>query len=193
MIALDVDGVLLDFVGHWETVAEYVLGFRPTKQTDSFAMSKRYGLPEAAASLVWERYRDGSVWGNIPPLPGAVETVQALINIGRKVVAITSVPTHAVGHRERAMAQWFPGVTMYQAESMAPGHKNGEKTKEEWLCILRPLAFIDDRWAHIQEGRNAGVPLLARVYGGHDGGGVPVENVNEYLTLRGALMGLGML
>lgn len=141
-IALDTDGVTLDFVPTWHRVAEQVLG-RNLKEMNpaSYSMHKKLNITKAEGDLVWaEFYRNGSL-AQLAPVPGAVEAVIEL-KLHYNLVAVTAIDPVYTKLCEQNLADH--GMAM---PVVAVGMSG---CKRETLHRIRPILYVDDMVHHLK-------------------------------------------
>lgn len=139
LLVFDVDGVLLDFYRGAASVASEHFKRPMVKVSGKPATKHRYGLTEdeyqELRTVMLTHHRG---WGNLPPLPGAVEAVRALKHSGHEVMFLTSC-----GQRmQEARAQNL--VTLGLADCPLICVEDGPDNKGSILRKLRPVAFVDD-------------------------------------------------
>ncbi|WP_414039467.1 hypothetical protein ACJU26_09760 [Acidithiobacillus sp. M4-SHS-6] len=193
IIAIDSDQVLVDFVSGWAHFASTVLGREIHSLNTAFPLHIRFGLTGSESNRVWTAFNCPEAWGNLPFYTGAAEAVRELLDNGYAVHVVTSVPTLALDARRQAFNRTFPGIVVHQAESLHTNHPNDAPSKETILKTLKPAFYADDRWPHIREAINAGVPHIYRISGAHDGDGKPVSGITVYESLEIALKVSGFL
>lgn len=137
---LDVDGVVLDFYGGAAVVLEDMLG-RPVVQVDPRpATQHRYGLSAEQYQAMRVRMRTHPKgWANLPPLPGAVESVRRWIDRGRRVMFLSSCGASLFEPRRHNLDRLgLADCELVCVEDHAPNAKG------EVLERLRPVVFVDD-------------------------------------------------
>lgn len=144
IIALDADGVLLDYGLAYAGAWERAFGRYPRERDpDAYWPMDRWEVErvEGKRLQILRRSFDEDFWASIPPVPGAVEACRALVDAGHELVCVTALPEEFRGARERNLRlHGFPidlvHATGHEAESVSP--------KAETLNALKPLAFVDD-------------------------------------------------
>lgn len=144
LIALDCDGVLLDYGSAygraWTQAFGQVLSL---KNSDAYWPMDRWGVPRLSGSEL-ERFRaafDQSFWSSIPAISGAVDACQKLIDAGFVLICVTALDKRNLDPRKRNLSNLgFP-----LSDVIATPHKaDGRSPKADVLNELRPAAFVDD-------------------------------------------------
>lgn len=144
LIALDVDGVLLDFHAGYARAWERAFGLRPVERDplaywpiDRWQVERLEGEPLSH----FARHFDEEFWGHLPALPGAVEACRRLVAAGHELVCVSALDGRFEALRLRNLqALGFPVDTV-----VATGHAAGARSpKADALARLQPAAFVDD-------------------------------------------------
>lgn len=166
IIALDADGVLLDYGLAYASAWQKAFGHYPRERDpDAYWPIDRWEVER----LVDERLAtlrscfDDDFWRSIPPMPGAVQACQRLAEAGFELVCVTALPQQFRAARERNLRNHgFPIDLVHATDNTAP---DGTSPKAETLHRLQPLAFVDDY-----------LPYLVGID----------DNIHRALILRGA-------
>lgn len=143
-LAIDCDGVLLDYALAYACAWERAFGYRPKlKNAHAYYPMDRWGVPQLAGEDL-ERFRatfDQNFWSTIPPMAGALEACQQLVEAGFALVCVTALDQHNLAARKKNLsALGFPIeeviATPHQSTSRSP--------KAHALEQLKPIAFVDD-------------------------------------------------
>ncbi len=143
LLLTDIDGVWLEWFGAFERymIGEgySVTGKVHTRHDDmgsyfSIDNSEIYGLVEAFNSGNWQ-------FGTLPPVEGAIEGVQKLVDEGYRFVGITSCSTHpqTVALRKANLYNIF-GDVFEEVHCVDVG-----KSKETYLASYSPSFWIEDK------------------------------------------------
>jgi len=190
-IAIDADQVFLDFFGTWKDFAEKVLGRNLKTLNDSYDLYYHYGLSLQEIFKVAVLFEDAGLWGEIRPIPEAIEVLEGLLDRGHEIHVITGIPSSFIAQREAQLKEIFPkhfnkrfflhlSKNPYIWFSQAP-------SKELILKRLKPVFYCDDLWFHCEEAQKAGVPIIKRIRSVHDGGGKPVVGIEVCSDLPEAI------
>src|SRR6478735_10170324 len=112
-IALDADGVLLDYAFAYAGAWERAFGARPAERDPTaYWPIDRWDvvhLEDEAELASFSRAFDEHFWSTIPPLPGAVEACNALAQAGYQLVCVSALPEKFGAARQRNLrAHGFP-------------------------------------------------------------------------------------
>lgn len=144
VIALDADGVLLDYSEAYGRAWQRAFGEVPILQNaQAYWPIDRWGVPRLSGDRL-DRFRtafDEEFWSSIPPIPGAVEACQLLESNGYRLVCVTALARQYVGARAKNLNNLgFP-----IAEVIATGNDASVRSpKSLALGALKPVAFVDD-------------------------------------------------
>lgn len=180
LIALDADGVLLDYHRAYADVWERVFGSRPRERdpqaywpVDRWEVERLEG--EALARL--QAGMDERFWSTLPAVDAALEACRALHGAGHRLVCVSALPARFADARLRNLrALGFP-IERVVATDRAEGAPN---PKAAALAELRPAVFVDDYLPFLQ-----GLPpsthaaLVLRQPNGSPNGGPGLEAVHS--------------
>jgi hypothetical protein len=123
-IALDCDGVLLDYSTAYASAWDRAFGTRPVIQNDR------------AYSVFDEEF-----WSTVPAVPGAVEACGLLESQGIRLVCVTALDNQFASARLKNLNDLgFPIVQV-----ITTGHDASIRSpKASALAALKPMAFVDD-------------------------------------------------
>ncbi len=186
-IAIDVDGVLLDFDGAWKLHAGLALHRRLTRVSSAYDLGERYGLTPAEVTLGWQKFHELHGWGGCTDLPGAVEAVKTQISKGAELHVITAMNPKAMDWRIRRLRELGISGRLHVPPRKVYRSAYGNWDKGPLLRRIRPAFYADDQWPHCRVARDAGVTFVARIHAEHDGHGEPVTGITEYRSLAEAL------
>ena len=144
LIALDGDGVLLDYSHAYANAWQRAFGQIPVLQSgQAYWPMDRWGIPRLSGERL-ERFRsvfDEEFWSTIPPVAGALEACQLLVSNGYTLVCVTALKNQYVGARSRNLANLGFPIT----DVVATGNDAAERSpKASALAALKPDAFVDD-------------------------------------------------
>jgi len=91
ILALDVDGVILNFHDYWIQLAQERLGRVLPCQNRSYHFGKRLGLTREEYNQCWDYFREKDGWSTVPEYPGVGETLDLLARRFR-LIAVTGIP-----------------------------------------------------------------------------------------------------
>ncbi len=146
VVALDVDGVLSDFEGHWMRCAGRILGRDIQKQSDQYDLMCRFGLTKKEFDAVWDSFH-ATEWGNVPLHAHAQNLVFELEDIGCEVWSVTSIDAKHHEVRAESLAGLIPyeRIICVGTSQQLGGHGVVGAQKASVLQSLGAVAFLDDQ------------------------------------------------
>lgn len=148
-IALDADGVLLDYNLAWGTLWQQAYG-RPLEcvEPNAYHATTYWGVEMPDQSHDFWALFDHCGWRNMPAKPGAVEACQRMASAGHRLVCVTSMPVH---HQHTRLANLKDlGFPIEQVIATGAGRK-GENPKREAIERLAPDWFVDDELRKLKD------------------------------------------
>lgn len=144
LIALDCDGVLLDYGKAYSCAWGRAFGKAPTlSNASAYWPQDRWGVPLLSGAEL-ERFRavfDELFWSTIPPVTGALEACHQLVRAGFTLVCVTALDERNLNARRKNFRDFgFPLVDVIATPHSAPGRS----PKADALNALKPVAFVDD-------------------------------------------------
>lgn len=144
IIALDADGVLLDYglayAGAWQAA----FGTYPRERDPhAYWPMDRWEVDRVEGPQLdqFRRAFDEEFWAGIPPVPGAVEACHALAQAGHELVCVTALPERFRAARERNLRlHGFPIDLVHATDNQV----SLTSPKAATLNALKPRAFVDD-------------------------------------------------
>lgn len=144
IIALDADGVLLDYglayAGAWHKAFGAYPGERDPLAywpIDRWVVER----VEGEKLDLLRRAFDGDFWSSIPPVPGAIEACHNLSDAGYELVCVTALPEEFRAARERNLRlHGFPIDLVHATDNVA----TAASPKADTLNALKPAVFVDD-------------------------------------------------
>lgn len=165
-IALDGDGVLLDFDRHFQRHMEYKLGRKLPVLSKNFQVSERYGVVGFWNDLA----QDEVFWSGMPLLPDAKNLIYALEDMGFEVWVVT-----AIGEEQRRSRAISLSGLVPNGRIVCAGWTATPQDKANILQDLGAIGFLDDQWEHVLHADMLPKMQCARYYccGEYDMGEVP--------------------
>ncbi len=144
LIALDADGVLLDFHLGYAGVWERAFGVAPRERDPLAYWPMDRWQVERLDEEQRSRFRahfDEQFWSSVPAIPGAIDACHRLRDAGFDLVCVSALDFEYEAARLRNLrALGFPIERV-----IATGNAASERSpKAEAIEMLRPLAFVDD-------------------------------------------------
>lgn len=145
LIALDCDGVLLDYSLAYASLWERAFGIKPKElNPDAYSHFDRWDVQRLSGENL-QRLRDcmdWHFWSTMPPIKGAVEACHDLASMGYDLVCVTAIDHKNAKHRwENLVSLGFPIKEIYATGSDTV---NGNSPKTEIINRLKPSYFVDD-------------------------------------------------
>ena len=144
VIALDADGVLLDYNVAYARAWQRAFGVHPQERdpqaywaVDRWAVE----LLEGERLTHFSSCFDEAFWLSVPPMDGAIEACFALHDAGHTLVCVSALDERFGDARLRNLrAAGFPIETV-----VATGRQSAHQSpKVQAITALRPAAFVDD-------------------------------------------------
>jgi len=149
-IALDADGVLLDYNLAYADAWRRAFGARPQERDpEAYWAFDRWDVErlEGAALARFRSCFDEQFWSTVPALPGAVEACHQLQQAGYRLVCVSALDLRF----ERARALNLQRLGFPIERVIATGSDAVHRSpKAEALAALQPLAFVDDYLPYMQ-------------------------------------------
>jgi beta-phosphoglucomutase-like phosphatase (HAD superfamily) len=144
LIALDADGVLLDFHRAYAGAWERAFGTAPAElDPQAYWPIDRWQVTrlDAEGRIRFRRHFDERFWTTVPPVAGAVDACHRLHDAGFELVCVSALDLEFEAARLRNLRdEGFPIERV-----VATGNAEGERSpKAEAIERLRPLVFVDD-------------------------------------------------
>lgn len=143
-IALDVDGVLLDYSRAYADAWAKAFGERPAVRDpeaywpiDRWAVDRLQGERLGAFRAAF----DEQFWSTIPAIAGAIDACQRLVDVGYRLVCVSAVEAaFAAARRRNLESLGFPIAEVIATSSDA----SQASPKAAALAKLQAVAFVDD-------------------------------------------------
>ena len=144
LIALDADGVLLDYNLAYARAWEKAFGAYPReKDPNAYWAMDRWDVHRVEGEELM-RFRssfDENFWTHLPALPGAIEACHALKAAGHDLVCVTALPPRfGAARAENLKRLGFPVDDVIAVDN----HDGPVSPKAPMLHHLNPVAFVDD-------------------------------------------------
>lgn len=143
-IALDGDGVLLDYNAAYPLAWERAFGENPSlRDPDAYSPLDRWNVRKVEGTEL-DKLRaafDETFWSSIPAIPGALEACEMLSRAGFHLVCVTALADrHGAARLQNLRSLGFP----IERVITTPGESHARSPKAQALSELMPLAFVDD-------------------------------------------------
>jgi hypothetical protein len=145
IIAIDVDGVLVNYRNAYAKRWEQAFGEHPkVKNKDAYRLWDYWDIPfltRADLLAKLENYSTSDFWRNMPPIQGALEGCQILVDAGYELVAVTACAPRFAPERTANLEDLGYPIS----KVMCVGSTNsGFSPKAEIINEMKPAYFIDD-------------------------------------------------
>lgn len=152
VVALDLDGVLLNFEKSWRQCAEWVLRRTLPDPYEDYDLADRYGLSRREVEKVWGAFHRDNWWERIPMYEESWDVIEELEAMGCSLWAVTNVDARHLDARSVSLQGAIPYGRIITL--------GAEATPEDRVGVLRDLravAFVDDQSKNV----NAAQPHVA--------------------------------
>jgi phosphoglycolate phosphatase-like HAD superfamily hydrolase len=144
LIALDCDGVLLDFQLGYATAWERAFGYLPAERDPlAYWPIDRWEVERLTPERrpIFRASFDERFWTTMPPIAGALEACCRLHDAGHDLVCVSALDNEFEAARLRNLRNLgFPVERV-----IATGNAEGERSpKADAIETLNPVAFVDD-------------------------------------------------
>lgn len=143
-IALDADGVLLDYHDAYADAWAKAFGARPiVRDPAAYWPIDRWKVRRLQGDelTTFRACFDEQFWSTIPAIDGALEACHALVAAGYELVCVTAMERRYEGARLRNLrSHGFPISRVIATDSLS----SDISPKAEALSDLGPVAFVDD-------------------------------------------------
>lgn len=144
LIALDADGVLLDFHLGYASAWQRAFGHAPAERDpQAYWPIDRWDVErlDAARRVQFRAAFDEHFWTTVPAIDGAVDACLRLVNAGFDLVCVSALELEFEAARLRNLRDLgFPIERV-----IATGNAAGERSpKADAIDVLQPVAFVDD-------------------------------------------------
>ena len=156
VIALDADGVLLDYSTAYARAWERAFSCHPVERDPlAYWPIDRWAVGRLEGEQL-KRFRtcfDTEFWSTIPAIDGAVEACRTLHDAGFTLVCVSALESqHEAARLQNLRAYGFPIERVVATGSVA----SGASAKAAALAELDPVAFVDDFLPYLR-GLKAGI------------------------------------
>jgi phosphoglycolate phosphatase-like HAD superfamily hydrolase len=145
LIALDADGVLLDYHAGYRMAWQRAFGVLPDiKDPLAYSVMDRFGVERLHGEPL-EQLRaamDDDFWSSLQPLNGAIDACHSLVQAGYDLVCVSAIKEQYAQARLRNLgALGFPIERVFATPHVGLGQNSPKAAK---LAELKPIAFVDD-------------------------------------------------
>lgn len=140
IIALDADGVLLDYNLAYAAAWERAYGVRPLERDPAAYWAKnRWDVPDLADDelIRFRRYFDAAFWTSLPAMAGAIDACQLLHDAGYELVCVTAMQFEFAEARERNLRELGFPIRRVLATGGDASRGSPKRSALEFLGVLR--------------------------------------------------------
>lgn len=186
IIALDCDGVLLDYNLAYASLWKKAFGEYPNElDPHAYSHFDRWDVRHLEGKEL-QRLRDcmdWHFWSTIPPIEGTLSACNDLISMGYDLVCVTAIDQKHLNYRWDNLQDWdFNMKHVY-----ATGHDTieGLSPKSRVINLLKPVYFVDDFLPYFR-GVDPSVNkiLIDRAKNKSPNVGEELQHVQPYKSLR---------
>jgi phosphoglycolate phosphatase-like HAD superfamily hydrolase len=145
LIALDGDGVLLDYHAAYRKAWQRAFGILPAiKDPLGYSVLDRFEIPrlDVAGRSQLRAGMDDEFWATIPALDGAIEACHALVEAGYELICVSAVKEqHRQARLKNIQTLGYPIERVIATPHTGQGDAS---PKAQALEVLKPIAFVDD-------------------------------------------------
>lgn len=160
IIALDADGVLVDYNTTWGRIYAQHFGVElSVVEPNAYHATAYWGqpLPDPDSSF-WKAFTDQDGWGTMDAKDGAVEACHILHGLGFELVCVSSMPPEFESrrlHNLKALGYPIDRVIAPRRKHTARAQKSPEtihpaNPKLDVIHELRPAWFVDDEYRKLR-------------------------------------------
>jgi phosphoglycolate phosphatase-like HAD superfamily hydrolase len=144
IIALDADGVLLDYHAAYRQAWFRAFQVMPEiKDKDAYWPIDRWAVGQLTGKDLqhFRSFFDEQFWGTIPAISGAVDACKSLEEAGFDLICVSAIDSRFQQNRlENLINEGFP----IRAVIATDGKDGKISPKAKSLCELNPVVFVDD-------------------------------------------------
>lgn len=144
-IALDADGVLLDYHAAYRQAWAKAFGVLPElRDSKAYWPIDRWDVQKLSGAELasFRACFDEEYWANIPAISGAVAACQNLSDAGYELVCVSAIESQFETTRLNNLQNC--GFPITRVVATANSSEDGVSPKTQALQMLNPLVFVDD-------------------------------------------------
>ena len=161
-LAIDADGVILDFERKFMDLWEQKHGDRPERVCNAYSSTTSFGLQDKCPDLMKFIYENADIedfYGNMNMLPGAEEAIHELHDMGFELICVTAIPNEL---RELRFNNLINKFKLPISDILTAPRTNAIIANPKALIVnaMEPIALIED---HVHNFLDIN-PGIARIY-----------------------------
>ena len=145
-IVLDVDGVLLDFIGGITAFAQEYFNQEIIIHGKFFDLEQRFGLNKKQVDELWQAFGENGGWKNLKAFDGAKIAVEKIIAAGFTPYVVTGLDYKFENQR---LDNLYKELNFVPHQIYCMGH--GQSPKNKIIEKINPDIFIDDNLLHLHK------------------------------------------
>ena len=145
MIALDVDGVVLNLEQRIIELGEDLFARPMLRLNNRYRFADRYGLNELEIEQLWREFDQRGLLGQLKPYAGAIEAIQDMQSLGMPVAFVTGIGSNWQAARDANLRAC--GLRDFQLFCTGSAFE----PKRPVLEAIGAHTFIDDRLRHLHD------------------------------------------
>lgn len=142
-IVLDVDGVLLNFIDKFKEVAEQTLKRKLLSDDNKYTLTERFYITKEEEKQIWKNFSKFNCWESLDPLPGVIEAIQKINELGFDIYIVTAIDDEFKEQRLKNLAK----IGVIPKEIHCVGASIAKK--DDTILKIKPDIFVDDRLEHL--------------------------------------------
>lgn len=151
-IALDVDGVLLNFEKAYHDLAVEIMGDKINFNPYHYQLHEFLGLTKEENEVIWSEFNARKLVRNFELLPGVEQGIKNIVDAGFEIYIVSAIDPIDTDDRTYNLQQL--GIHAKEVHCVGGNHSS----KHHHIAQIDPHVFIDDRIDHLQ--RSLHVPHL---------------------------------
>lgn len=146
LIALDCDGVLLDYNLAYATLWKRAFGEYPKElDPDAYSHFDRWDVKMVSGPdlIRLRECMDYEFWSTMPPIEGAISACNDLVSMGYDLICVSAIQRKNQQARSDNLSNW--GFPIKRVHATGPGRVYlFENPKMNVINELKPVYFVDD-------------------------------------------------
>lgn len=160
LVALDIDGVVVDMDTHFKQVAQDLYGIPLVKVSPSYTFHQRYeGLTKEMEINVWQHIEEAELWATAPIYEDVAQSLALLREANMDVMFISAAPNKVEAQRKINLAP----LDLHDSHviCVGTGTPSTLANKRNALLQYAPDIFVDDQLHNLVQALECNVPYLS--------------------------------
>lgn len=162
LIALDIDGVLVNLDAHMRAVGQQLFGIPMKQISPAYAFHKRYeGLTLEMEVALWEHMEKAELWATAPLYDDVPEALKLLRDAGVGTMCISAAPNRLTAQRIESLKS----VDLHETPVICTGRDAPTTLADKRIALTQfaPDGFVDDQLHNVVQAAECGIPFLSWV------------------------------